>query len=75
MSNQKEKQKCIAIANIAKLTDAAMKLIREAEEIAKVNEVSFKFDITYGMGGVFHGAGYNSDYGYAVGWAASSQGC
>lgn len=79
MSKQKEKRQRVALTEIAKLTDEATKLIRQAEEIAKANEVSFDFDVAYGMGGTFYGAGYesdyNPDYNERVGWAASSHSC
>lgn len=38
---------------IAKKTQAALKLIREAEELADQHQVEFHLEVAYGMGGTY----------------------
>ena len=72
MSN---KQK--AYADIAKLTDQAIGLVRQAEQIADEACVEFNFDVAYGMGGTYVPAGLAKEYSYyeGAGWQSSSSGC
>ena len=68
---------------IAEKVEAAYALINEAEEIADENEVSFKLEISYGMGGTFYPKDeynryYKEDWDDASesgAWRASSQSC
>ena len=64
---------------IAEKTNAAMALVREAEEIAKEHKLDFHFDVAYGMGGWYNG---DEDWDDSDcydnedrGWNPSSQSC
>lgn len=81
--DEKEVEK--AAKEISEKTDAAMKLIREAEALADAAGIEFSFDVAYGMGGRYYpnltdeqkkklddeGEYYND----AAGWQASSHSC
>ncbi len=64
---------------IQRLLSEARTLVRQAEELAKENKLSFSFSIAYGMGGTFTGdpdedwGGYDSSSN--VGWHPSSHNC
>ena len=63
---------------ISEKTEAAMKLIREAEAIANEHSLDFYFDVAYGMGGYYHGRPSLNDWNesnYEAGWSPSSQSC
>ena len=66
-----------AYKEIENLKTKAMQLIKEAEEIAKKNNVSFSFDVAYGMGGTFSNetGGYDSDETGEWCWQPSSHSC
>lgn len=80
-----EEAKKKAAEEIAEKTDQAMKLIRECEEIAKKHNLSFSFQVAYGMGGTFNaGADWDSSgcewensgcTNYEPEWSASSHEC
>lgn len=69
-------------AEISKLTTQAVELIRKAEVIAQEYQITFSWDLEYGMGGYF---GEECDYGspsepdedgrYEFNWNSSSQSC
>lgn len=46
-----EEQKKEALEKISEKTKEAMRLIREAQEIADAAHVDFSFDVAWGMGG------------------------
>lgn len=68
---------------IAEKVAAAYALINEAEAIADENEVSFRLEVSYGMGGTFYPKDeynmyYKEDWDEASetgAWRASSQSC
>lgn len=43
-----------AYAKVAELTDQAMKLVKDCEKIADEYDVTFGFDVAYGMGGTYY---------------------
>lgn len=72
---------------IDELLQKAYDAVSEAESIADEHELRFNFEVSYGMGGTYYGAGtvdvdddddWLADYGYSENsgaWLASSQSC
>lgn len=79
MSEQLTKQE--ATKKLAELVDAAYAAVNEATAFADEHKLSFRFEITYGMGGTYDGDAENRyvpDYlspDEHDGWYPSSQSC
>lgn len=86
MTEKEQKQK-EALAQIEVLTDQAMEAIRKAETLADEANVSFGFDVEYGMGGTYYPTKalnkvptdeetqYDAWESSDEGWVSSSSGC
>jgi hypothetical protein len=73
MTDTKKMSKQEASAAIAELVQQAYGFINAAEKIADEHELSFSFDIAYGMGGTYDPT-YEQEYSEGN-WHPSSQSC